>query len=530
MKRLLFVILFSFLASVSFANHTKGGWMYYEYLGPGTASNTSKYKITLKQYTECELTPGQSESTAPFTFFNAATNVQVLKVIVPITQNFTINNCTSSICQPCINNPPDICYRIRVFELVIDLPNTASGYIVAYQRCCRIIDIVNLQAPSNNFGETWTVKIPGTAIAGAEKNSSAIFAQNDTAIICHNNPFTFDFSAADINNDSLVYSFTPAFTGGGQANGTNCTTCPSPDPSAPPPFATIPYVTGYSGFSPLGPQVTINSQTGIVSGIAPAGIGIYVITVLVSEYRRGTNIKIAEVRKSLHIEIADCSTTAVMLKPDYTSCDGFTVDFKNLTGSNIQTYYWDFGDGTTSTQPTPTHTYADTGIYILKLVANRGLPCSDSATAPVKVYPGFFPDFDILGQCQNFPIQFLDKTNATYGAPNKWNWNFGDLTSPANTSILKNPMHTYSATGTYSVKLVVYSDKGCYDSIVKPLDIFDRPALTLQPKDTLICNIDTLQLNAIGAGSFFWTPNYMISNVNIPDPLVSPDVTTTYRV
>ena len=245
----------------------------------------------------------------------------------------TINNCTSAVCQPCINNPPDICYRIRVFELVIDLPNTPSGYIIAYQRCCRIINIVNLQAPSNGYGETWTVKIPGTSVVDAEKNSSAIFSQNDTAIICHNNSFTFDFSATDINNDSLVYSFTPAYTGGGQtnANPPNCTTCPSPDPSAPPPFSTIPYVSGYSGFSPLGPQVTINSQTGIVSGIAP-GVGIYVITVLVSEYRRGTNIKIAEVRKSLHIEVADCSTTKAELRHEYTICDevtGFTVTFSN---------------------------------------------------------------------------------------------------------------------------------------------------------------------------------------------------------
>lgn len=533
MKKFLIVVLFSFIVSVSFANHTKGGWMYYEYMGPGAAPNTSKYRITLKQYTECELSPGQSETTAPFTFFNALTNAQLLKVTVPITQNFTINNCTSSTCQPCISSPPEICYRIRVFELVIDLPNTTAGYIVSYQRCCRIIDIINLQAPSNNFGETWMVKIPGTSIADAEKNSSAVFAQNDTAIICHNNPFTFDFSATDIDNDSLVYSFTPAFTGGGQSNGASCSTCPSPDPSAPPPFAIIPYVSGYSGVSPLGPSVTINSQTGIVSGIAPAGVGVYVITVLVSEYRRGTNIKIAEVRKSLHIEVADCSVTKAELKPEYTICDeitGFTVTFSNGNNNNIQTYDWDFGDGVTSTSSSPTHTYADTGIYILKLVVNRGLPCSDSATAPVKVYPGFFPDFEVLGKCKNTPIQFIDKTVATFGTPNKWNWNFGDPTSPNNTSILQNPTHIYTITGSYDITLISFSDKGCSDTIVKKIDIFDQPPLTVIPKDTLICDIDTLQIHAIGDGGFLWSPNYMIDNINSPDPFVSPDVTTTYHV
>ena len=530
MKKLLFVILFSFLASVSFANHTKGGWMYYEYLGPGAASNTSKYRITLKLYTECELTPGQTDAFVPFTFFNPSNNAQVYNISVPVLSDINTSNCATTLCHPCIEDIPLICYKIRTYQVVTDLPNTAEGYIVAYQRCCRISGIQNIQSPSNSFGETWTVKIPGTAIAGAERNSSAKFSQNDTAIICKATNFIFDFSATDIDNDSLVYSFISAYTGGGQtnANPPTCATCPSPDPSSTPPFSFVSYASGYSGLSPLGTLATINSQTGIVSGIAP-GVGVYVVTVLVSEYRRGANIKISEVRKSLHIEVADCSLTEADLDPEYTSCDGFTVNFFNRNNANIQTFEWDFGDGNTSTLPAPTHTYAIAGDYLLKLVVNRGLPCSSSDSAIVKVYPGFFPDFTMLGQCQNVPVQFNDLTTATYGAPNKWDWNFGDPTSLSNTSILKNPTHIYNTTGSYNVTFVVYSDKGCYDTIYKTIDILNQPPLSVFPKDTLICVIDTLQLNATGAGSFLWTPNYMINNVTIPNPLVSPDVTTTYR-
>ncbi len=532
MKKFLFITLLSFLTSVSFANHTKGGWLYYEYLGPGTAANTSQYRITLKLYTECNLTPGQIDAFVPFTFFNASTNAQVYNISVPVLSDINTSNCATTQCHPCIEDIPLICYKIRTYQVEIELPNTAAGYIVGYQRCCRVINIENIQAPSNNFGETWTVQIPGTAIAGAERNSSAKFSQNDTAIICKNSSFTFDFSATDINNDSLVYSFVSAYTGGGQtnANPPTCLTCPGPDPSATPPFALVSYSSGYSGLSPLGPLASINSQTGIVSGIAP-GIGEYVVTVLASEYRRGTNIKISEVRKSLHIEVADCSLTDAELKPEYTSCDGFTVNFKNERDNpNIQTYDWEFGDGNTSTQPTPTHTYADTGIYILKLVVNRGLPCSDSTTAPVKVYPGFFPDFTSNGQCQNIPVQFSDITTATYGMPDRWEWNFGDPISLNNTSILKNPTHIYSTIGSYNVVFIVFSNKGCFDTVRKTIDILDQPPLSLQPKDTLICSIDTLQLNAIGAGSFLWTPNYNIDNANISTPLVWPAVTTTYRV
>jgi gliding motility-associated-like protein len=496
--------------------------MYYEYLGPGAAPNTSSYRITLKLYTECILNPGQTDATVPFSVFNATTNGLVFDLSVAVVSDNNTNNCTLTECHPCMNDIPYICYKIRTYQTTVDLPNLPGGYIIAYQRCCRISGIRIIQAPSNSVGETWTVKIPGTAIPGAEKNSSAKFSQNDTAIICQGSRFTFDFSATDINNDSLVYAFTPAY--GGASN-----TAPAPPTASPPPYASVPYASGFSGTLPLGPGIVINSSTGIVTGFGPAS-GIYVITVTVSEYKRGTNIKIAEVRKSLHIEVTNCSLTDADLLPSYTSCDGFTVNFKNEGDpTNIQTYDWDFGDGVTSTDPAPQHTYADTGVYILKLTVNRGLPCSDSTTAPVKVFPGFHPDFTFTGQCQNVPVQFIDLTTADFGVVNKWSWNFGDLGSLNNTSILQNPIHAYGLTGTYNIEFVVETSKGCIDTILKSIDILGQPPLSV-PHDTLICVIDTLQLHAIGSGSFLWSPNYMISNVNDPDPFVSPDITTTYSV
>ncbi len=496
--------------------------MYYEYLGPGSAANTSKYRITLKLYTECSLNPGQTDDAIPFTFFNPNGNAQIFNLSVAVTSDANTSNCTNQDCHPCISNIPPICYKIRTYQTVVDLANTNDGYIVAYQRCCRIPGIANVQAPSFNQGETWTVKIPGTNIPGAITNSSARFSQNDTAIICRLSSFTVDFSATDINNDSLVYSFVSAYSGGTNTN-------PRPDPASNPPFSLLPYSGSFSGSQPLGSGVTINTSTGIVSGIAPNS-GVYVVTVLVKEYKRATGVLISEVRKSLHIEVTNCTLTEATLKPNYTSCDGFTLNFQNEGSSaNIQTYDWEFGDGGSSTLPAPTHTYADTGVYVLKLVVNRGQPCSDSATALVKVYPGFFPDFNFAGQCQNIPIQFSDLTTATYGGPNRWQWNFGDPASPSNTSTIKNPTHTYNAVGSYNVVFVVETDKGCIDTLTKTIDILDQPPLAVS-NDTLICIIDTLQLNANGTGTYLWSPNYMISNVNIANPLVSPDVTTTYSV
>jgi gliding motility-associated-like protein len=537
MKRFFISLLFIMWAYVSFAEHTKGGWMYYTYLGPGTAPNSARYKITLKIYTKCIFdNPPQFCPTIVVSIFNGANNQLLQKEVLLYSDSVDIRNCPSPECHPCISPlPAAICYKITTYEFVKDLPITALGYTISYQRCCRISGIINLMQPTFIVGDTWTVNIPGNAESPlAPINSSAIFPQNDTAIICRDNYFTYNFGATDINNDSLSYAFTSAF--GGTPDGGTGGSCAN-EFSLPPPFSSAVYQMPFSGIEPLGNTVTINPITGLVSGIAPASSGVYVITVTVTEYIRGTTIKRGEVRKSLHIEVADCLTTKALLPPEYYSCDDFDVSFRNGTsGNTIQSYNWEFGDPASgvnniSNLQFPTHTYSGPGDFILKLVVNRGLSCSDSSTSIVKVYPIFTAGFTSLGQCKNSPVQFNDITTTTYGIVNSWYWNFGDFNAAPNNNIsfLKNPIHTYTSANNFDIQFIVSNNKGCRDTIKKTIALINEPDLSIT-NDTLICNIDTVQLNAIGTGSFLWTPNYNITNLNTGNPLVSPDVTTTYRV
>lgn len=62
---------------------------------------------------------------------------------------------------------------------------------------------------------------------------------------------------------------------------------------------------------------------------------------------------------------------------------GLTVDFTNNT-TNATTYHWDFGDGNTSSEIDPTHTYATAGSYIVALLANN-LDCEDDISYEVAV-------------------------------------------------------------------------------------------------------------------------------------------------
>jgi gliding motility-associated-like protein len=531
MKKVLAILVFVCVAIPSlFAEHIKGGEMYYEYLGVGQAANTSRYKITLKIYIDCNANnPGQLDSEIPVTIFDKSNSLNIpgSPFTAPMVSEQFIRFDPAS--NPCINNPPtDVCYRIRWYSVEVTVPINNEGYIVAYQRCCRIYGIVNLQSPSNSVGATYQCEIPGTNVwPEGYKNSSPRFQTNDATAICRNSEFSLSFAADEPNGtDSLVYSFCGGFLGASQGE-------PTPPSAATPPYPELNYQSPYNGGSPLGSRVTINSKTGLITGVAPATVGQYVITVCAYEYRQGKLINIH--RKDIHVKVSDCIPLSALLKPDYSYCDDFFVTFKNEqlnpTGS---VYIWQYGDNskpdtTTDIQGRVQHQYADTGAYVVRLKVVLAGQCLDSTTTIAKVYPGFYPGFLVNGTCILLPLQFNDTTKSKYGAAAKWRWDFGDETTQADTSHAATPSWKYSTTGFKRVTLIVESNKGCVDTVYHDsVDVRDRPPLTMAFKDTLICSIDTLVLHGIGNGVFSWGPPYNIFNQNTPDPSVYPKTTTRY--
>jgi gliding motility-associated-like protein len=517
------IVLNIFILLVVFpcqAKHIIGGEMLYDYLGKGTAPNTSRYLITLKLFRDQNSPP--DAAAMPINVFIGIFSNDNSSQFPGAGQYFDVprsdeQSVTVNPFPPCITNAPSLNYHIGVYLLTVDLPDNSKGYSAAYQTCCRISPLTNVNTfNGNGTGATYSCTIP------AMVDHSPQFSTSIDAI-CGGKPFNLEFSATDADKDSLVYAFVDAYGGGSFQNATNG------NPS-PPPYQSVPYNSGYSFQSPLGNEATIDRHTGIISGTAP-DVGRYVVCVAVYSYRNG--VLINEHRKDFIVNVTNCDFAGAKLNPKPVSCDGFNVSFSNDDFSPLNhTFYWVFGDpasGTadTSTLPTPTHIYSDTGVYVYKLVINRGEQCSDSATQIVKVYPGFFPDFDINGKCINSPIQFIDQSKTNYGAVNSWSWNFGDPANTNDSSKLQNPVYTYEKAGSYPVQLAITSSKGCNKTISDTITIIEKPIFSVN-NDTLICNIDTLQLTAIGNGTVVWTPNYNINNQNSFTPLVSPKVTTTY--
>lgn len=504
-----------------YARHITGGELSYVYTG--TDGTRFFYQVTLKLYRDCFSDGAQLDQMVPLTVYKK--NISGSSFF----ENFEVNMTRRDVLRlgdpgECITNPPPVCYEVGVYIVNITLPESVYGYTVAFQRCCRIEDMANVSG-SGQVGATYMAEIPGTAlVSDGPKNSSPTFATRDTVIVCEDNFFTYDFGATDMDGDSLSYSFCAAYVGGSAGN-------PQPNPALEPPYQSVPYSFGFGGSSPLGPGVTLDTRTGLVSGMAPAS-GAYVITVCASEYRRGVLFNVH--RKDIQINVAACTMAAASLEPEYMSCDGYTVDFRNRNSSSlIKTHYWDFGvpgrTDDTSTLARPSFTFPDTGVYRVMLVTNRNDNCSDSAYSIVKVYPGFYPGFRFSEGCKDVPIHFTDTSWAKYGVINAWQWDFGETGRFDDNSTLENPQYTFAQSGTYKIALTVSSSLGCKKTIFTDIVVRDRPLLSL-PHDTIMCNIDTISIKADGApGTYRWDPLYNLTSSGATATL-SPDVTTTYTV
>ena len=522
MKRTFLIIVIITAVLNCKAHHVIGGEMTYQYIGNGSIRNTSKYLITLKIFRDQNVPPNTApmpeevyigifnnddgqEFKGPYPYFIVGIKSESPVKINPF--------------PPCISNAPSLSYHVGIYQFTVDLPDNEKGYTATFQTCCRVDNIRNV----SNFlgsetGSTFTTEIA----PGKDKDSSPEFSTS-IDVICAGKPFQLFYEATDADKDSLVYDFAPAYDGGSFVNEKNGN-------PAPPPYNSVSYSNGYSSLLPLGLKATIDPKTGIISGIAPT-IGKYVLGVKVLSYRNG--VLLNEHRKDFIINVSNCNFAGAQLNPKPVICDSFNVAFQNDNTSPLnQDFYWDFGDvksgpNNTSTLKEPTHVYTDTGVFIYTLVVNRGLQCSDSTTQVLKVYPGFYPAFNVDGKCINSSIFFTDKTSTVFGAVNFWSWNFGVDASNTDTSDTKNPSYIYSLPGDYEAQLTVGSSKGCVKTISRTVPIKAQPDFSLN-NDTLICNIDTLQLTAIGKGNISWTPDYNINNLNSFTPLVSPKVPTVY--
>ncbi|GAB4406588.1 MAG: hypothetical protein OHK0039_08350 [Bacteroidia bacterium] len=180
---------------------------------------------------------------------------------------------------------------------------------------------------------------------------------------------------------------------------------------------------------------------------------------------------------------------------DTVVCTGESLLFTNLSSGAVS-YFWDFGDGTIFTGPSPSHAYAAPGTYTVRLIAANALGCRDTLLrqAYVEVLPGpqsAFTSSDATDCQLPYPVNFAD---ASSGAT-AWLWDFGD----GGTAAVPNPTHVYTAPGFYTVRLMTTAANGCRDTLVQPAYVqLVRPVADFAPDQLEGCiplTVDFLDLS-----------------------------------
>lgn len=163
----------------------------------------------------------------------------------------------------------------------------------------------------------------------------------------------------------------------------------------------------------------------------------------------------------------------------------FVFSNNSASGDGVLSYRWTFGDGSSTTMPAPTYSYTKPGAYVVKLVGTTNFGCADSTATNVNVWPQAISRFAVNDTDQCLRANAFNFTNQSSIASGNLSylWHFGDGSS----SILPNPVKNYSNYGIYTVTQTSLSDKGCRDTVKKPVRVYAMPVAAFNTTPQAMC-------------------------------------------
>jgi PKD repeat protein len=170
------------------------------------------------------------------------------------------------------------------------------------------------------------------------------------------------------------------------------------------------------------------------------------------------------------------------------------LDISTVTGDNINTTRWDFGDGNTANGFITIHSYASAGDYLVTLVTETGSGCLDTIQDTVRIHPQPEAAYGVESVCDGDTVWFSDSSTVSSGSIVQHLYSFGD----GNGSTNSNPYTIYGNAGTYITSLSVTSNHNCFNTVVKTVVVHQLP----DPQPTVIgypdiCIGDTIHLQEL---------------------------------
>ncbi len=306
------------------------------------------------------------------------------------------------------------------------------------------------------------------------------------------NTLTFDYTFSDAGNYAICLTITQPngctntqchnINFEGDPNGGECNANFMMEPLEGTPYGVIftaaPQPEGTTFSWVLGDEEVANTPT---FNYTFAGAGNYAICLTITQPNGCTNTQCHNINFEGDPNGGDCNANfGKQIMPD----TPLTAQFNPTAQPEGTTYTWDFGDGTTSDQINPIHTFATNGMYQVCLtITNADASCTD--TRCKEVYLGNMPPPPPTDGCHAFYHAYHPEgnllewhfDNASWGEDIiNWEWDFGDGTTAQG----QNQTHTYEANGNYLVCLSITNDSAtCTNTYCHTIHIGnDEPPLT----------------------------------------------------
>ncbi len=182
----------------------------------------------------------------------------------------------------------------------------------------------------------------------------------------------------------------------------------------------------------------------------------------------------------------------------------FVFDNKSTLAKGKMTQRWFYGDGQSDTSYQTQHTYFNDGIFNVMMIAYSSEFCNDTFKSTMDVKPMPIANFSFGSVCEKNNLDFTNLSTIKSGKITANNWHFGD----GKIAYSQNASHTYNSAKVYPALLVVVSEFGCEDSMIKDVRVDKLPTIKFIYQDTCFGNItkfkSTSQAGAGGIASEVW--------------------------
>jgi len=218
------------------------------------------------------------------------------------------------------------------------------------------------------------------------------------------------------------------------------------------------------------PNVSMATSTKKTNVVFFDSSGTYTVTLTVTNASGSTTATPVKINV-YPVPTADFSTDKS------TGCAPTTIHFTNLSPGPINSFIWDFGDGTQNvTNLSPSHLYKTADAFRVVLYVTNSFGCTGkkqikNVDNAIVLSGVVVPNFSsTLNSSCALPVNAIFNSSSSGPGTLSYNWNFGDGGGYSNNNN-SNPSYSYSTAGLKNVSLAVTSNQGCTDTLTLPVNI-----------------------------------------------------------